>query len=163
MRVRKLPNMQRRLKAECQILGMLASADGPLGFNELQRRTCVSSRTLADQLENLVPAIARKVGGKYIITDAGRQRVKIIKRDFKNWCKDGTRRFHEDEVEVYSVGPGHYCKGMVKVTSVRKLERKERDNLDRAVTGAIRSFRSIAPKDCRSWRVSICSHINSKQ
>ncbi len=160
--MRSFPNMQRRLKAEHQILDALASADGPVGFNELQRKSSVSSKTLAEQIKNLVPVIARKVGGKYVITDVGRQRVKIIERDLEEWKKAGVRRFRADTVEVYSMGPGHYCKGMVKVTSPRRLEPQERGNLDKAITNAIRSFRSIVPKECRNWRVSIYYHISSK-
>lgn len=160
--MRRLPNIQRHLKAECQILNVLASADGPVGFNELQRKSSVSSKTLAEQLRNLVPVIARKVGGKYIITDAGRQRVRIIEQDLEKWSKGGMRRFRAEAVEVYSMGPEHYCKGMVKVSSLRRLEWQERRILDRAIIDAIRRFGSIVPRDCRSWRVSIYSHSSSK-
>ncbi len=160
--MRGLPNIQRRLRAECQILSALISAGAPVGFNELQRMSCVSTKTLAEQMKNLVPVITRKVDGRYIITDVGRQRVRIIERELEKWRKGGSPESPPETVEVYSMGPGHYCKGMVKVSVSRRLERQERGNLDRAITNAIRTFSSIIPKESRNWRVSIHYHVSSK-
>lgn len=161
--MKKVGNVQEYLKAEYQVLKNLASSDSALGFNELQEKTSVSSRTLAKHLKNLVPKNVQKEGEKYRITDEGRQLVTDIKRDLEIWKKKGgSRQSHVETVEVYSIGPKHFCKGTVKVTSTRELLPKERKKLDKAVTYAIRTFSSIVP-DSRNWRISIYSHIKSKQ
>ena len=161
--MKKVGNVQEYMKAEYQVLRDLASSYSALGFNELQEKTSVSSRTLAKHLKNLVPKNVQKEGKKYRITDTGRQLVADIKRDFMWKKKGGSRQSHVESVEVYSIGPKHFCKGSVKVTSTRELLPKERKKLDKAVTYAIRTFNSIVPEDSRNWRISIYSHINSKK
>jgi hypothetical protein len=161
--VRRLLNRQKQLKAEYQILSELASADSPMGFNELQEKASVSSRTLAEHLKNSIPPIVRKVGGKYRITDAGRQRVENIEWDLEMWTREGRgRRSAVEMVEVYSISPKRFCKGTLKVTSSRKLLGEERGNLDKALTHTIRTFSSIVPEGSRNWRISIYSHTSPK-
>ncbi|MCW4043712.1 MAG: hypothetical protein NWE90_08330 [Candidatus Bathyarchaeota archaeon] len=162
--MKKVGNVQEYMKAEYQVLRDLASSYSALGFNELQEKTSVSSRTLAKHLKNLVPKNVQKEGEKYRITDAGRQLVANIKPDLGTWTKKGgSRQSCVETVEVYSIGPKHFCKGTVKVTSTRELLPKEREKLDKAITHAIRTFSSIVPEDSGNWRISIYSHINSKK
>src|SRR4030042_2761084 len=159
--MKKVGNDQKYLKAEYQVLSGLASADSALSFNELQKKTSVSTRTLAKHLKNFVPKDVQKEGKKYRITDAGRQLVANIKQDLEIWTKKGkNRQSYVGTVEVYSIGPKHFSKGTMKVTSPRKLLRKDREKLDRAVTYAIRKFSSVVPEDSTNWRVSIYSHIS---
>jgi len=155
--------MQKHLKAEYQVLSVLASEDSPIGFNELQEKASVSSRTVAEHLKNFIPTIVQRIGRKYFITNAGRQRVAIIERDLEKWRKKGAAcRFPVETVEVYSIGPKCYCKGTVKVTCPRRLLPKERGNLDEAITQTIKTFSSIVPQESSNWRISIYSHISSK-
>ena len=153
--------MQKQLKAEYQILSELASADSAIGFNELQEKASVSSRTLAEHLKNSIPKIVQKVGGKYRITEDGRQRVENLKRDPEMWTRKGRgRRSAVEMVEVYSIIPKRFCKGTLKVTSPRKLLVEERGNLDKALTQTIRTFSSIVPEGSRNWRICIYSHTS---
>jgi len=153
--------MQKQLKAEYQILSELASADSAIGFNELQEKASVSSRTLAEHLKNSIPKIVQKVGGKYRITEDGRQRVENLKRDPEMWTRKGRgRRSAVEMVEVYSISPKRFCKGTLKVTSPRKLLVEERGNLDKALTQTIRTFSSIVPEGSRNWRICIYSHTS---
>jgi hypothetical protein len=155
--------LQKHLEAEYRVLTRLASADLPIGFNELQKKASVSSRTLAEHLKNLVPIIVRKVNGKYLITDAGRQRMENIERDLETWLGKGRdRQFHVETVEVYSIGPKHHCKGIFKVTSPRRLLLEERGNMDKAITNAIHAFGSIVPEGSRNWRTTIYWHSSQK-
>lgn len=161
--MRRLSNRQKQLKAEYQILSQLASADSAIGFNELQEKASVSSRTLAEHLKNSPPTIVQKVGGKYRITDAGRQRVENLKRDLEMWTREGRgRRSGVEMVEVYSISPEHFCKGTLRVTPPRKLLWEERANLDKALTHTIRTFSSIVPEGSKNWRICIYSHTSSK-
>jgi len=133
--MKRLPNIQRHLEAEYRVLNVLASERSPIGFNELQGKASVSSRTLAEHLKNLIPTIVQKIRGKYCITDAGRQCMENIEQHLETWAKKvGDRQFHVEIVEVHSIGPKHFCKGTLKVTSPRRLLLGERGNLDKAVT-----------------------------
>ncbi|WP_455279345.1 DUF7347 domain-containing protein [[Eubacterium] cellulosolvens] len=154
-------NDQKYLRVEYQVLSGLDSSDSALGFNELQEKTTVSSRTLAKHLKNLVPKNVQKDGKKYRITDAGRKLVEDIKQDPKVWKKGG-HQSHVEMVEVYSIDRNHFCRGTVKVKFNRKLLPKERKKLDKAITHTIRTFSSIIPEESRNWRFSIYSHIRSK-
>jgi hypothetical protein len=51
--------------------------------------------------------------------------------------------------------PQNFCKGMLKVTSPRKLLPEEEAKMDRAITDAIKNFRSIVPEGSKNWRLSI--------
>jgi len=161
--MKKLPNDQKYLRAKHRVLKCLASADSALGFNELQEKASVSTRTLAKHLKNLDPTTVQKEGEKYRVTDAGRQLVRDIEHALETWTKKGgARQSQVETVEVYSIGPKHFCRGTVKATSTRRLLLKERKRLDKAITLAIRTFSSIVPEDSTDWRVSISSHISSK-
>jgi len=159
--MKRLPNIQRHLDAECRVLSVLALEGSSIGFNELQERASVSSRTLAEHLKNLTPTIVQKIRGKYCIRDAGRQRIENIEQDLKRWAKNSRgRQSHVEIVEVHSIGPKHFCKGTLKVTSPRRLLLGERGNLDKAITHAIRTFSSIVPQGSRNWRISIYWHTS---
>jgi hypothetical protein len=160
--MRGLPNMQKYLKAEYRILSELASADSAIGFNELQEKSSVSSRTLAEHLKHFIPTMARKADGKYSITDTGRRRVENIERDLEMGTKRRNgHQYPAETVEVYSIGPEHFCKGRLTVTSPRKLLPKEREKMDKALTHTIGTFSSIVPKDSRNWKISVYSHNSS--
>ena len=158
----EIGNVQKYFKTEYRVLRDLASSDSALGFNELQEKTSVSSRTLAKHLKNLVPKNVQKEGEKYHITDSGRHFKTDVKRKLKHLKKKSCQS-HVGKVEVYSIGPKHFCKGTMEVTSTRELLPKEREKLDKAITYAIRTFRSIVPEDSRNWRISIYSHNDSKK
>jgi len=86
-----------------------------------------------------------------------------IEQHLETWAKKvGDRQFHVEIVEVHSIGPKHFCKGTLKVTSPRRLLLGERGNLDKALTHAIRTFSSIVPQGSKNWRISIYSHTSSK-
>ncbi len=160
--MRGLPNMQKHLKAEYRVLSGPASEDTPIGFNELQEKSSVSSRTLAEHLKRFIPTMARKVDGKYSITDTGRRRVENIERDLEMWTKQRNgHQYRAETVEVYSIGPKHFCKGRLIVTSPRKLIPEERKKMDKAITHTIRTFSSIVPEGSRNWRISVYSHNSS--
>jgi len=161
--MKRLPNMQRQLEAEYRVLSRLASADLPIGFNELQEKASISSRTLAEHLKNLIPTTVQKIRGKYCITDDGRQRMNDIKQNLDTWTSESRgNQFHVEMIEVYSIGPEHCCKGTLKVTSPRRLLPQERGKMDKALTHAIRKFSSMVPQGSRNWRISIHSHTSPK-
>ena len=157
----KVGNDQKYLDAEYRVLTCLYSSDSTLGFNELQERTSVSSRTLAKHLKNLVPKNVRKEDKKYRITDAGRKLVENMDQDREIGKKEGPPSYAE-MVKVYSLDRNNFCMGTVKVTSSKKLLPQERQKLDKAITNSIRTFNSIVPKESQNWKVSIYSHIRSK-
>ncbi|WP_455282159.1 DUF7347 domain-containing protein [[Eubacterium] cellulosolvens] len=156
-------NDQEYLKIKYRVLRDLASSDSALGFNKLQEKTSVSSRTLAKHLKHLVPKNVQKEGEKYRITDTGRQLIEDIKRDLELWNKKGeSYQSHEEIVEVYSISSKHFCRGTIKVTSTKKLLPKERKKLDKAITSVIRTFISSVPENSRNWKISIYSHTRAR-
>ncbi|MGA2785006.1 MAG: hypothetical protein ABSF09_09955 [Candidatus Bathyarchaeia archaeon] len=161
--VKSRPNIQKLLQAEYQLLSALATEHSPVPFNELQEKASISSRTLAKYIHNS-PKIVQKLGRKYSITEAGIERLRNIKRDLETWTKkegdDG--QYDVDPVEVVFIGPKNFCKGTLKLTSPRDLLPGEREKMDRAITDAIRTFRSLVPEGSKNWRLSIYSHTSSK-
>jgi DNA-binding PadR family transcriptional regulator len=157
------PNLQKHLQAEYQLLSALAAEHSPVAFNQLQKKASVSSRTLAKYIRDS-PTIVQKLERKYSITEAGIERVRNIKRDLETWTEkegDGSQ-YDVDPVEVFFIGPKNFCKGTLKVTSPRKLLPGEREKMDRAISDAIRTFRSLIPEGSKNWRLSIYSHTSSK-
>ena len=163
--VKGRPNMQKHLQAEYQLLSALAAEHSPVAFNQLQEKASISSRTLAKYIQNS-QTIVQKLGRKYSITEAGIERLRNIKRDLETWTKkrDGSRQYYveEDPIEVFFIGPKNFCKGTLKVTPTRKLLPGEREKMDRAISDAIRTFRSLVPEGSKNWRLSIYSHTSSK-
>ena len=155
----KKGNDQEYMKVRYRVLRDLASSDSTLRFNELQEKASVSSRTLAKHLKHLVPKNVQKEGEKYRITDEGRQLIEDIKLNLELWNKKGgSYQSHEEMVEVYSISSKNLCRGKVIVTSSKKLLPKERKKLDEAITSAIRTFISSAPKNYMNLKVYIDSH-----
>ncbi|HKM51734.1 MAG TPA: hypothetical protein VJZ75_11205 [Candidatus Bathyarchaeia archaeon] len=157
-------NIQKHLQAEYQLLSALATEHSPVSFNQLQEKASISSRTLAEYLQNFTPTIVRKLGRKYSITEAGIERLRNIKRDLEMLTKEGGggRQYYVDSIEVFFIGPKNFCKGTLKVTSPRKLPLGEREKMDKAITDAILTFRSLVPEGSKNWRLSIYSHTSSK-
>jgi DNA-binding HxlR family transcriptional regulator len=142
--------------AEYQILRALESADSPVGFNALEKRAGVSSRTLAKHLGRLVPKLVHNVKGKYDLTNDGRRYKAEVESQLDEWRR--RRRSNqppEEIVEVYSVGPSYTCRGRFVVSCHGKLQERERESLDRALTEAIRTVKSAIPNASRTCRVSI--------
>ena len=149
-------NQPKYVTAEYQILRALESADSPVGFNALEKRAGVSSRTLAKHLGRLVPKLVHNVKGKYDLTDDGRRYKGEVESQLDEWRR--SRRSNqppEEIVEVYSVGPSHTCRGRFAVSCQRKLQMREHESLDKALTEAIRIVRSAIPNASRTCRVSI--------
>ena len=162
--VKGRPNMQKHLQAEYQLLSALAAEHSPVAFNQLQEKASISSRTLAEYIQNFTPTIVQKHGRKYSITEAGIERLRNIKRDLETWTKKRyeSRQDYVETVPVFFIGPKNFCKGTLKLTSPRKLLLEEREKMDRAITDAIRTFRSLVPEGSKNWRLSIYSHTSSK-
>lgn len=140
------------MTAEYQILRALESADSPVGFNALEKRAGVSSRTLAKHLGRLAPRMVHNVKGKYDLTDDGRRYKGEVERQLDEWRRS---RRSEEVIEVYSVGPSYTCRGRFAVSCQRKLQERERESLDKALTEAIRTVKSAMPNASRTCRVSI--------
>jgi len=149
-------NQPKYMTAEYQILRALESAGSPVGFNELEKRAGVSSRTLAKHLRELVPKLVHNVKGKYDLTDDGRTYKGEVESQLDEWRR--SRRSNQppkEIVEVYSIGPSYTCRGRFAVSCQRKLQERERENLDKALTEAIRTVKSAIPNASRTCRVSI--------
>lgn len=148
-------NEEKYLRAEYRILRALA-ANSPLGFNELQRRACVSSKTLDKHLhkQSLVPRTIEKVGEKYRLTSDGGQRMKNIEQQLDGSRKSNPGKFPMEMIEVYSIGPNHSCRGTLTGFSSRKLRLEERANLDKSITELIYKIKQVMPAGS-NWKVSM--------
>ena len=149
-------NQPKYMTAEYRILRALESADSPMGFNALEKRAGISSRTLAKHLRGLAPRMVQNVKGKYDLTDDGKTYRGEVERQLDEWRR--TRRSNqppEEIVEVYSIGPSYTCRGRFAVSCQGKLQEHERESLDKALTKAIRTVKSAIPNVARTCRVSI--------
>jgi hypothetical protein len=157
--MKNLGNEEKRLTAERRLLIALASTGSPVGFNMLQKKACLSSKTVAEHLKVFVPKLVEKMNGKYCLTNQGKEYMKNLEQELNALKQYKESHFPPEIVEVYSIGPSYSCRGTLEVSYPRRLLLDERASLDKAITQAvhhdIQTVMSTIPKGCRCCKISI--------
>jgi hypothetical protein len=142
---------QKYLQARYQILSAL-SLDVARGFNELQKRAQVSTRTLDKHLKRLTPETVKKVNGKYRITNEGIRERGNIQRQLGQFASRRIR-LAEEVIRVTFVEPDRSWGGRLIIYSSKKLGLHDHSMLDKALATAMRTIRSEIPRSYEGGRV----------
>jgi len=137
---------------------------GASRFTDIHREAGCSLRTLSRHLKSLSQlGMVDRHGRKYLVTGEGLKSISRLERQlecFKQYKKEAGPSKQSDlvdtAVEVRKIGPsGHLCLGTFQVSLRGKLQLETRQELDRALTQAIRIASSAVPKGTKEYQMMI--------
>ncbi len=158
-----LENLFRTWDNDQKVLSALRRL-GPLTFTQIHEEIGGSEKTLSKHFMSLCSnSMVDKLGKKYHITKLGIEYIDNLEKGLKAirlYEKKAGARSQEHLVDcTVEVGrldpPGHVTIGTFKVSLPRRLQPMEREELDKALTQAIRILSSAVPEGTRGYEVAI--------
>jgi predicted transcriptional regulator len=160
----EIANELREIASLDKILKAISSTKSST-FTEILNQTHVSSRTLAKHLDSLVHSgdVERR-DAQYRVTNKGLEYAKALEdqqekvNKYRRIAAPKAKHLVRDyAVEVTAIGPFRksHCLGIFNVTRERALEAKERQQMDQALTDAMRMIAAAIPSGSKEFGVRI--------
>jgi len=160
------PNLENQFKMlynDYRILTVIRGM-GTSRFTDIHREAGCSLRTLSKHLKSLGRlGMIDRHGRKYLVTSEGLKSISRLERQlegFKQYKKEAgsstPSSLVDTAVEVTRIGPqDHLCLGTFQVSLRGKLQPETRQELDRALTQAIRIISSAVPEGTKEYQMMI--------